>query len=287
VTGAALALVLLSAVLHAAWNRAGRGARLDAAGYAWAAIAAAVVLAPIILVFPTRIAAWPTWVWPLLGLSAACQAVSLLALAVAYRAAAFSVAYPLTRALPLVLTAAWVAATVSLGRTPIAPFACIAVGCALLAFSAPGGEQMSRAAIAWSVGIAILIAAYSLLDDHIVRGLSAHGDSADVAVFAAVEAGVVGLGCLAVAACRRGERTEPPRGRRLALGIGAGMGVSYLLVLLAMPLAAHVGWVLAFRQASIPLGAAAAILLDREPAPPAKLAALTLITAGLAWAALA
>jgi uncharacterized membrane protein len=62
---------------------------------------------------------------------------------------------------------------------------------------------------------------------------------------------------------------------------GASIFFTYLLVLMAMLLARDVSYVVAFRQLSVPVGAALGIVVLKEPLHGPKLAGIAAVTVGL------
>jgi len=108
-TGAAIALVLVSALLHAAWNFFNKGSADRWAFFVAQGVLTCVVYAPLVV-----------WVWPHDGIdrmgwvwiiaSAATHAAYAVFLLKSYDAGDLSVAYPLSRTAP-VLVAAWDIAT--------------------------------------------------------------------------------------------------------------------------------------------------------------------------------
>ena len=65
--------------------------------------------------------------------------------------------------------------------------------------------------------------------------------------------------------------------------VGIGIYLAYTLVLVAMGFVTNVSYVVAFRQLSIPLGAALGILLLKEPPYRPKLVGIAVAFAGLVW----
>jgi multidrug transporter EmrE-like cation transporter len=92
-----------------------------------------------------------------------------------------------------------------------------------------------------------------------------------------------GAGLLLAAPLLR-DRRSPSLTAAVRPSMAALMGVviylSYGLVLLAMAYVTNVAYVAAFRQVSIPIGAALGMTLLREPRDPPRIAGLALITVG-------
>lgn len=285
--GTALLLVLLSATVHAGWNLLGKKRTPDLAGMTVAAWICAAALLPALALWPGRVPALLDrcgWWLPASGL---CHAAYYAALAPAYRHAALSTAYPLARALPVVLVAGWVAmlsGCTSLASTPPWTVALVCLGCASVALPAlrSGG---GRGGLWWGLLPALPTTAYSLVDDRCLRLAVAGGDARTIdsllatALIYLLTAVFLTLPRLAARAQLRAVLAAPLGGEAMAMGVG--IAASYALVLAAMPLAPDAGWITAVRQAGIPIGALLGFTLCREPATLARLAGLGLICAGL------
>jgi len=76
-----------------------------------------------------------------------------------------------------------------------------------------------------------------------------------------------------------------PEWRTAAL-MGVIILATYGLVLTSMAYVSNVSYVIAFRQLSIPIGAALGILVRKEKATPPKLTGIALVVTGLVLAAL-
>jgi drug/metabolite transporter (DMT)-like permease len=257
-----------------------------------AGAAGGVLLTPALVAWGGRLAAFPAAVWALLAATAVAQTAYYVALARAYRAGDFSVAYPLTRALPLALAAAWGWLGTD-APTRLAPLALLIIGCLILplrSFSERWRARVADPATPWILLTALAITAYAIIDDRCMRLLATDsgGGLSDALVFCALETWATTAALLAWLALRGGWReplAQAWRDRASAIPVGCAIAVSYALALAAMPQLPHVGWSLALRQASIPIGALAGMIwLGEAPTRP-KLAGLALITAGLAWTA--
>ena len=91
----AIALLLLSAVMHAAWNGWMKGSSSRLAYLWWGQILAIGLYAvPIAL---THSLAVPPSIWPILAASALCETGYMIAIARAYGLADMSLVYPLAR----------------------------------------------------------------------------------------------------------------------------------------------------------------------------------------------
>ena len=298
-SGVAVLLIIVSAFTHAAWNLLGKRRHPSAGFFLAANLAGSLLLIAVIAIFAPRLSGVPARVWLLLGLTGFFQCLYYVSLAAAYRSGDMSVAYPAARSLPVLLTTALV-----LLQGGGAGFSALyGVGCALvlagiaaLALGSPrerGGRRVGPW-IAYALLAAVGTTGYSFVDAEALRILRSAGDPP----LGAAEAGVLYLALEAVASTSwmilyvlavGRERRELGRtvreSWRPALLMGAGIYVTYGLVLVAMSFARNVGYIVAFRQLSVPLGAVVAMLLLREPARPIRVVGIAVASVGLALVA--
>ena len=98
----AVALIVVSAFLHAGWNFHGKSRNPSAAFFLVATAAGTLVLTPLLLLFHAELAAIPVKAWCLLVLTGFFLAVYYTGLATAYRLGDMSLAYPLARSTPII-----------------------------------------------------------------------------------------------------------------------------------------------------------------------------------------
>ena len=161
-TGAALALVLASAALHALWNTLLADAEDTYASAAMALLAGAAVFAPVAAL---------TWdvsgaAVPYILASAALELTYFALLATAYGRAGLTFVYPVARgAAPVIVLVVSVAALgVALSAGEVAGVLAVAVGVLLVRGVGRGDGR----ALALALGVGACIASYTLVDD---RGL--------------------------------------------------------------------------------------------------------------------
>src|SRR5512137_863078 len=104
-TSTAILLITLSAFAHAFWNLLGKRRNPTAAFFLAASLGALVCLSPVLVWHWQSILHIPGSVWLLLGGAGITQAMYMIGLAGAYRNGDMSVAYPLVRAIPVILIA--------------------------------------------------------------------------------------------------------------------------------------------------------------------------------------
>lgn len=295
-TLAAVALLLLSALLHATWNLLGKRRNPSTAFMLLANTLGTLALAPVLLIYLHKLGGFTPTVWGLIVLTGASQAVYYAGLAGAYRTGDLSLTYPLIRALPVLIVtvlALLLGQGDPPGRLSLAGMALIVLGCLALPLRSFRQFRL-RAYVSRAAGLALLAAlgtvGYSLLDDRALRLLrSAGGLSGENVAVTLVYAFVAGLsasvwtGLLVV--LRREDRAALGRiGRdelQQATLVGLFIVVGYGLVLVALALVPSVGYAVAFRQLSIPLGTMFGVLYLKEPVYVPRLLGVGLVFVGL------
>jgi drug/metabolite transporter (DMT)-like permease len=277
-SGAALALALGAAVLHAGWNVALAGSRDTAA-----ATGGLLVWGVALLALPALLTGGvPSSAVPFVAASAALELAYFVLLARAYAGGSVSVVYPVARgsAPALVL----VVGVLGLGRgvPALAAVGVVAVcaGVLLLGLGrpGPGGGAFSvsipaRKAphpwrdVAFGLAIGAVIAAYTLVD---AEGV----ERADPVAYLALV--ILPAAALYPLVARR----APDLGARSALTAAATLG-AYLLVLAALQ-RAPAAPVAAVRETSIVLAALFAAVFLKERLSAARIAGAISVTAGVA-----
>lgn len=294
----AFILVFLSVFLHATWNFLSKKTNPSGAFYLMSTTTAALLWLTFFLCSKVPLAELPGKFWLLLICSIFCEGVYCLGLAYAYRISDISMAYPLGRAIP-VLMVAGITILLGLGKKPsglaLAGMCIIFAGCILLplkTFRDFKWKTYCTRAIFFILMIAAGTAGYTILDSQanaILRGVN--GDSVlmkSLTYLFFIEGGLaVLLACYVIFVPL--ERREF---KRLFLRspypviTGLCSSSAYALILLAMGHVSNVSYIQAFRQMSLPLGVLAGIFLLKEnPAKP-KLIGVALIVAGLVMTAL-
>jgi drug/metabolite transporter (DMT)-like permease len=289
VSGAALALVLTAALLHATWNLAAKGATgEDRVAFIWVYIVVSSALwLPIAVVWVLVTGEEPAWSW-LVGalVSALLHIVYQLVLQRGYAEGDLNLVYPLARGAGPMLT--FVVAVTVLGQHPapaeVAGVLAVVGGVLLISLSGRASSPAAeRAGVTWGLATGATIASYTLWDNHSVNAL----DVPPVPYF--VLGLVLQMPFLVVLLAGRRDPT-PVRdvwasARTPALTVAALSPLAYLLVLRAMQLA-PVALVAAGREASIVVGAVFGWLVLREPRPVRRLVGAVVVLAGIgliAW----
>jgi drug/metabolite transporter (DMT)-like permease len=295
-TAIAILLVTISAFAHAFWNLLSKRQNPSTAFFFIASALAAVCLSPILFFYHATLSLIPVRVWFWVGLTSIFEAIYYIGLAGAYRHGDMSVAYPLARAIPVILVAILTAA-LSLGNplslVGVAGILFVAIGCLLLLLRNIRQVHLDRPILicyALAGLAAVGTTGYTLVDNQALFDLRmAAGiglSRIEIAFFYLALCSititlVVGIYIL-FSSFERMELTSIWRtGKGMAFITGLLIVGTYGLVLAAMEYAGNVSYIAAFRQLSIPLGAILGVVVQREPAYPTKVASIGIIFAGL------
>jgi multidrug transporter EmrE-like cation transporter len=290
----AIGLVVLSAVLHAVWNLLGKMQAIpNLHFFIVATFFSSVILSPILFIF------WQTLIQlsflPLILLSGIFQVLYLAGLAKSYQTLDLSVAYPIIRALPVLLVPI---ASLVIGlflssstqdkhhyQTEYQTTQWIAYGFIVIAtlFLLPRHENIRTDQIQFLLLSALGTTGYSITDHFIQRNWSAQSNTSPFILgslyivlqgWATVLIGWIYIKII----CRK---TIDIRFDLSAIKAGLVISLSYFLVLCAMSFVASTGDIVAFRQISIPVGFAFGIMVMREQINTQKVISIALICAGL------
>ena len=293
----AILLILVSAILHASWNYVGKRQDPRLAFFFLTSLTGALLAVGVLVGFRRSLPLLPPSIWPLVVATGVAQAVYFSGLAGAYRHGDISLAYPLARALPVLMVAG---ASILLGRggqigrPGLLGMVLVTAGCIVLPL--PSFRLRWRDYGSWVYLMALVAAlgttGYTLLDDAALRRLResprlALGDVEATLLYMALQVSATALMLGVVILLTPSERValvrqvRSRRALRTALLTGLVIMSAYGLVLAAMAFVDDVSYVAAFRQLSIPLGALLGLTLGGEPAHPPRLAGIGVVTAGL------
>jgi drug/metabolite transporter (DMT)-like permease len=289
-------LLIVSASLHAAWNLLGKRENPTTGFMLVANTLGSLCLLPALFLTGFSFPGFSGLVWWYLLLAGLCQAVYYIALAGAYRAGDLSVAYPLLRAMP-VLMVTTLTQLIGHGK-PLSLWAIlgmilVAIGC----FTVP---MRSFSSLNWKTywnmtSLMALVAAlgtlgYSMIDStalHLIR-LQTSGFAENMTLtllYASIEGFSTSVWLSLIIIIRKTERTSLFQVSRCRIGQAALIGVSiyaaYTLVLLAMGYVTNVSYVVAFRQVGIPIGALLGMVVLKEPRYQPKLVGVIITFLGL------
>jgi drug/metabolite transporter (DMT)-like permease len=284
-TGTALALVAAAAVLHAAWNALAKRGR-DPIAFLWLA---SMVAAPALLPWGARELAVSGLPWravPFVIGTVVLHAIYFYTLGRAYGTGAYSVVYPIARGLGVALVpiVAWTVLDERLSPLGVGGIVLVIAG--VIVLHRVGGRPVSVTATAlgsaslWAAITGVTIAAYSVLDKVGVSRLH------PVAYMLLMEAGCVVAFAPFMLRRRAAARAEWAVNHWTIIATGVMSAGGYTLVLFAFQLS-KAGYVVASRELSIVLSALIGSLLLREGRLPPRLAAASIVLAGVACVALA
>ncbi len=268
-----------------------------------------LLLLPALFLYGGSLRGYSAKIWVYLALTGLFQAVYYLGLANAYRCGDMSIAYPLLRAIPVLMVAGLTALLQTgsaLSSLAVSGMVIVVLSCLVLPMQRFSEIRLKNY---WNlVSLFALLAAcgttgYTLVDSEalkLARSAAAPLPGAGVtAVYALIEGLITSawLGVLIFIPKIWMHPTElggwhpPPQRFALrrtewksflqALQMGAGIYAAYTLVLVAMGYVSNVSYAIAFRQLSIPLGAMLGITMLREPRPLTKMVGILGVFLGL------
>lgn len=297
----AVLIVLVSAVIHSAWNLLGKAKSSTPAFFCLASLGTALIMSPF-LVWMTYFASQnalviPNHFWQLLIFSGFFQMIYMAGLARAYQNADVGVVYPIARALPVLMVASL--STLIAGHSmPLLAWVgmiIVTLGCLLVPLTTLKNwhwKQYKNKGCLWALIAAIGTAGYSVIDKEALNLLHASYQNQLPSPFLAIyflglQFSTTGL-WLALGLCWSSYRKEMRfswQYRKSALLAGIMMGVTYGMVLYAMTLTDNVSYVVALRQASIPIGVLLAVLILKEKWYLTRIAGAGIIFTGLVFTA--
>jgi drug/metabolite transporter (DMT)-like permease len=296
----AVILILISAFMHAGWNFFSKRLYPTTEVYMTALTGGALILLPLILGHWTVLSAVPTRVWLLVLGAGLFQALYFSGLAGAYRNGDLSVAYPVARALPVLLV---LIISYILGRGDEISLQAAAgsVIVVIAAFFLPMrylGELRLRNYFNWTSLFALCAAigtmGYSVLDDaalQLLRSPAVLGSRLPVLqisyLYLAFEAVTTILWMVLFFAVdvKLLSAGSPDRSRSTPILPAVLMGLmiyaTYGLVLTSMAYVEDVSYVVAFRQVSLPIGVLLGLLILHEQGGWLRFSAVLFMVAGL------
>ena len=292
----AFALVIVSAFAHALWNYISKRQNPSTAFFWMASVASSIVLLPFLFIFHAGLVAIPFTVWGLIVVTGAAQGLYYIFLAGAYRSGELSLGYPLARSLPVVLVAL---ASLALGRggqihpLAYAGFVAVTAGCLILPLPRFNDFHIRHYLHKWVIFAflaALCITLYTLIDDQALRILRSFPELSLsnlgwVLLYGELEGISISLFLTLFVLLRGSERRMLKQVDRSAWWTAARTGLlisaTYALILLAMAYVRNVSYLLAFRQLSIPIGAALGLLAGKETVSYPKLVGIGVVVIGL------
>jgi drug/metabolite transporter (DMT)-like permease len=287
----AVVLLLLSAVLHAYWNLAGKKSSPNTSFFLIASLCGLVCLSPTLWWGFFSIKAYSLHVVVLLVLTGFFQTLYYFGLAGAYRLGDLSVAYPMVRAIPILLVALinyFLGHSLQIHNSLGLFF--LTLGILLLPvvrWKDLSFRLYQNKSTLYALVAAIGTTGYSLIDDNALRLLRSHGGNkiAVTSLYAFFEtlstAFFLALFIVLQKRTRDDWKTVWDVHFFQALFVGFFIALTYLIALIALAFTTNVSLVVAFRQSSILMGALVAMWWLKEPAPFPKIIGLSFLAFGL------
>jgi drug/metabolite transporter (DMT)-like permease len=294
----AAVLIVTSAFMHAGWNFVSKRQNPSLAYFFVTAVSAALLVFPVLIFHRHVLSLIPLSVWVLVIGTGLSQMIYFIGLAGAYRLGDLSFAYPLIRALPVLLVAAisfLLGNGSAISQLSLFGMLLITAGCIMLPL--PHFKKVRLRDYVDVVYLLALLAAvgttgYTMLDDQALRqlrGLAALPLSGNeiTLLFIPLQTGstavMLGLATLLYPAERR-QLMPILKNRTLfvsAILTGVVIMSTYGLVLAAMAYVSDVSYVAAFRQLSIPIGAVLGLTVQQEPRYLPKIVGIGIVSVGL------
>lgn len=285
----AIALILVSALMHAGWNLIGKRTAQTVRFYAWAMAFGMLIFSPLLIPAWPSIKALPTSFWLLLLASGLFQTLYMTGLAFAYRSGNLNIVYPLARALPVLMVplVVWmVYGQSALEVQDILGMLLIMLGSLALPLSRWRDwhwRDYCTPSIGWVLLAASATAAYSLIDSAAIKLMRAQGFDSFAAgsSFVVLQAMAALLWMLPLIRLVLKESLWKLPDLGWTAMAGTFMISTYLLILISMSLVSEVSYVVALRQISIPLGVLIGVFWLKETLSRPRLQGLLVMLAGL------
>jgi drug/metabolite transporter (DMT)-like permease len=294
----AAVLIITSAFMHAGWNYVSKRQNPSLAYFFVTAVSASLLISPVLIFHRHVLPLIPLAVWILVIGTGLSQMIYFIGLAGAYRLGDLSLAYPLARALPVLLVAAvsfLLGNGSAISQLSLVGMVLITAGCIILPL--PHFKKVRLREYVDVVYLMALLAAvgttgYTMLDDQALRQLRGSAtlpltNNEITLLFIPLQTGstavMLGLGTLLYPA-ERHQLGPILKNRSLVLSAiltGVAIMSTYGLVLAAMAYVSDVSYVAAFRQLSIPIGAVLGLTLQQEPRYLPKIIGIGVVSVGL------
>ena len=299
----AFVLILASVVLHAGWHFISKSQRPPLAFFLLISFGGFCSTLPFTLASGIDLSALPGKFWLMVSFGAFCGVVCNTGLSFAYRLADVSLAYPLARALPVLLTA-FVTECIyfstgygaPLGIAGIIGMIVIFAGCIIMPLNDFSSFRLSsytrNRALPWILIAALGTTGYTVFDKAGIDLMLKYGKASSVltgsCAYSSIREMILFFFLFVIVLTLPHERENlkfSMFGKWQGYVSGLFAAAAYVLVLLAMHWVTNVSYVQAFRQMSLPVGVFLGIVFLKEKTTAPKLAGLALIVTGLVLAA--
>lgn len=275
----AIFLIILSAIIHAAWNLLSKSQTPSAAFFLIACLSGVLLLSPALVIYFDTIPKIPLQIVGFVIITGIFEAIYYTSLAGAYRNGDMSIAYPISRSVPVIVVSI---VTLMLGRSHQISDICIlgiilvVSGCFIIPLKKFTDFRLKNY-FNLTCGFALLAAigtsGYSIIDDEALRQLRANENiqisQTEITIL------YFFFGTLSTALClfifvmlRKQGRSDLRKvietNMRNAIIAGIGIHITYLIILISLAFVDNVTYVVGFRQISIPLGVILGIIILKE-----------------------
>jgi drug/metabolite transporter (DMT)-like permease len=284
----AIILLTLSAVLHATWNFLTKRSLASATFFVVALLPVSLITSPALFLHTSTVQTLPVTFWVLVAATGFFEATYMLGLSRAYRLGDMSLAYPLVRALPILLV---VLISIILGRGEalsvlgVSGMFLVTVGCLMLPLQTFKGWRVRSyltKIMFWIIVTAFAVAGYTVVDDVAIRFLRQDlAVAPSTVLYTFFQASSTILFLLLYLFFDKSERGIKLKNIPIACMVGLLSALTYALVLAALAFVKDVSYANAFRQLSIPIGALLGMWLAKEPRYFPKLVGIAIMFAGL------
>ena len=269
----ALALVLMSAFLHACWN-----ALIKTSGDRLVLLAGVIAVSSVYGIVTLPFVGWPGWdAVPWLAGSVLVHVFYYWCLLSAYRVGDLSQVYPVARGAAPLITAliAWILLDETLRTVQFAGVALVSLGVLVIAVIRSGGIQHFTA-IGWALAVSVCIACYSTVDAAGIR--AANSGLSYIAWLLVVDS----IPLVAFTVIRRRKALLPVLRSSWKAVIGGGLisGLSYGAAVWVFQYGATAG-VVALRETSVVFAALIGVFFLGERFGPRRIAAAIMVAAGV------
>jgi len=288
----AFLLILASVVLHAGWHFLSKKSDPHYTFFIVMSTALSLTMLPLLIASRFWQVEIPGKLWGCILGGGICGGVYVLGLSYAYRFAEISQAYPLSRALPVLLTAA-ITTIFGFGKElsslAIAGMVVIFVGCVLMPLRSLRHFRIDAYLNKGMLGILASVVgstAYTIIDSTGVKMMSelTGGLLYGAGAYSCLREVVILLAVLIATCCQKSERQQLSWSiyrRPMPYFSGFFAGIAYLLVLIAIGHVTNVSYVQAFRQMSLPIGIFLGVMILKERVTKFQFGAMAMVLTGL------